>query len=153
MVQNYITGCTVVFNRALAARALPIPPEALIHDHWLALVAAATGRIITLRCPTMLYRQHGNNQIGTAKVSTFQRVMTVSDLSSLEAKMLQLTALEKVLACSKPAGYRLVETTAYHMNRGGLAAIRHIWAHGIGPSNLAGHLYLSLQLLLRGAFH
>jgi hypothetical protein len=64
LVQNVATGCTVMINRALREIALPIPPGALMHDWWLALVASAFGKIGYLPQPTMLYRQHADNKVG-----------------------------------------------------------------------------------------
>lgn len=61
---NVVTGCTVVMNRALLKKALPIPPEALMHDWWLALVASLVGKISYVTEPTVLYRQHGRNLLG-----------------------------------------------------------------------------------------
>jgi rhamnosyltransferase len=64
LVQNYVTGCTILFNRPLLDAALPIPPAAMVHDWWLALVAAMVGRIRYDATPTVGYRQHPGNQIG-----------------------------------------------------------------------------------------
>jgi glycosyltransferase involved in cell wall biosynthesis len=64
LLANVVTGCTTVINRALCTRARPIPSEALMHDHWLAQVAATTGAIRFLDERTILYRQHGGNAIG-----------------------------------------------------------------------------------------
>lgn len=64
LVQNHITGCTCVMNRALVNNALPISKDAIVHDWWIALVAAANGKIISIRTPTVLYRQHDQNTIG-----------------------------------------------------------------------------------------
>jgi hypothetical protein len=64
LVRNVVTGCTVAVNRALRARAGAIPPEAAMHDWWLALVAAAFGHTGRVGQPTVLYRQHDANQIG-----------------------------------------------------------------------------------------
>jgi hypothetical protein len=61
---NVVTGCTVLLNRPLLNQALPIPPEALIHDWWLALVASTRGRIGVLASPGVLYRQHQANVLG-----------------------------------------------------------------------------------------
>jgi len=63
---NVVTGCTTLFNRALLNKALPIPPEALMHDWWLALVASVFGEIAFLGQPGVLYRQHGRNVLGAA---------------------------------------------------------------------------------------
>ena len=42
---NVVTGCTVLCNRSLLKRALPVPAAALVHDWWLALVASVFGHI------------------------------------------------------------------------------------------------------------
>jgi len=65
---NVVTGCTVLMNRALLQTALPIPPQALMHDWWLALVAACLGEIALLGEPTVFYRQHGGNVLGAKGV-------------------------------------------------------------------------------------
>lgn len=62
--QNVVTGCTVLINRACLEAALPIPPEAVLHDGWLALVATSLGAVYFLPEPTVSYRQHGDNQVG-----------------------------------------------------------------------------------------
>jgi len=64
LLQNIVTGCTVLVNRALLREALPVPPEAAMHDWWLALVASAFGHIGFVEQTTISYRQHGANQIG-----------------------------------------------------------------------------------------
>ncbi len=64
LVLNYVTGCTVLLNRPLLALALPIPRQAMMHDWWLAQVAAAGGAIVYLPQATVRYRQHGANQVG-----------------------------------------------------------------------------------------
>lgn len=64
LVQNVATGCTIMINRSLRDLALPIPPEARMHDWWLCLVAAAFGTVGFISEPTILYRQHGRNDSG-----------------------------------------------------------------------------------------
>ena len=64
VLTNVVTGCTVLLNRALLQKALPIPAEALMHDWWLALVASRIGEIGLLPEPTVRYRQHGTNVLG-----------------------------------------------------------------------------------------
>lgn len=62
--QNFVTGCATLFNRALLDLALPVPSDVVMHDWWLALLAAAAGEIRFVGVPTVRYRQHGNNQVG-----------------------------------------------------------------------------------------
>jgi glycosyltransferase involved in cell wall biosynthesis len=54
-------GSTMAVNRALLDVALPIDAAAPYQDWWLAMAAAAFGRIITLPDRTILYRRHGGN--------------------------------------------------------------------------------------------
>jgi glycosyltransferase involved in cell wall biosynthesis len=64
LVQNVVTGCATMVNRALARLACPIPKTAPMHDWWLALVASAFGRIEAVPEKTVLYRQHSSNRLG-----------------------------------------------------------------------------------------
>ena len=64
LIQNSVTGCTTMINRTLLEIALPIPPDATMHDWWLALVASQFGKVVPLYDATMLYRQHTDNTIG-----------------------------------------------------------------------------------------
>jgi len=65
LIQNVVTGCATMVNRALLRRAFPIPRSgAPMHDWWLALVASAFGRIETIPAKTVLYRQHSTNHVG-----------------------------------------------------------------------------------------
>ncbi len=64
MMHNAVTGCASLGNAALRAKALPVPPEASMHDWWLALVAAGLGKLVWVPHATILYRQHGGNTLG-----------------------------------------------------------------------------------------
>ena len=70
LVQNVVTGCTVMINRSLAllANAQPTPDIMRMHDWWLALLASACGNISFLNEATIDYRQHGNNSVGAKDV-------------------------------------------------------------------------------------
>lgn len=64
LVQNNVTGCTVMINRALHKLVPGNPGCSVMHDWWLALAAAAFGHIGVVDEPLILYRQHGGNQVG-----------------------------------------------------------------------------------------
>jgi rhamnosyltransferase len=64
LLQNFVTGCTVVLNRALLEAAVPVPPV-VMHDWWLAQCAASLGSLLFLPAPTVLYRQHETNTLGS----------------------------------------------------------------------------------------
>jgi len=67
LIQNCITGCTMMLNRALVQCARPIPDAAIMHDWWIALAAATLGLIDLVEEPTILYRQHGRNALGAKR--------------------------------------------------------------------------------------
>jgi glycosyltransferase involved in cell wall biosynthesis len=63
LVQNYVTGCATMVNRALLEAALPVP-DVPVHDWWLALCAGAFGEVLYDPVPTLAYRQHAGNLLG-----------------------------------------------------------------------------------------
>ena len=65
LVQNNVTGCTMMINRALL-NLFPdaMPPDMIMHDWWAPLIAAAFGAIGFVTAPTILYRQHSANVVG-----------------------------------------------------------------------------------------
>ena len=68
LVQNIVTGCTILGNKKLFSYLQTIPQHAVMHDMWLALIAAAFGQIGFLNKSTILYRQHGKNANGAQNV-------------------------------------------------------------------------------------
>jgi rhamnosyltransferase len=62
--RNFVTGCATACNRRLLEEAIPIPQQAIMHDWWLALVAAANGTISFIDEALINYRQHSTNTIG-----------------------------------------------------------------------------------------
>ncbi len=71
LVQNVPSGCTILINRAFVDLCGTIPPQAVMHDHWLSLIGATMGKIVYLDVPTLLYRQHDKNYYGASKYGWF----------------------------------------------------------------------------------
>lgn len=63
-LQNVVTGCACVINRACLQKALPFPAEVVLHDWWLALVASRFAGLSYLPEPCLSYRQHHSNVVG-----------------------------------------------------------------------------------------
>lgn len=60
LIANTVTGAAMLLRREVVERALPFPdaPGVAFHDHWLALVALASGRIAHVDRPLYDYVQH-----------------------------------------------------------------------------------------------
>jgi hypothetical protein len=73
--RNVVTGATAAFRQRLIALSRPLPPKTMYyHDGWLALMAAASGRIVMLDTPTIHYRQHGANLVGVKRKGLLTRL-------------------------------------------------------------------------------
>jgi glycosyltransferase involved in cell wall biosynthesis len=62
LVANTMAGASMLFRRDVADLALPFPnaPGAWYHDHWLALVALASGEVVYVDRPLYDYVQHAS---------------------------------------------------------------------------------------------
>ncbi len=123
LTQNVAIGCTTMLNDALREQAAPIPEGAVMHDWWLALVAAVTGVVGRVDEPTVRYRQHGRNQMGTDSVgwrSMVHRLGRGSQVKTLmHRQQLQAQALgERFGQRLDPGMLRCLEVFA-HLNRYG----------------------------------
>ena len=109
LVQNVVTGCTMMINRALAELACrPVPEGAMrMHDWWLAMLAAACGRAAFLDEATIDYRQHGGNVVGasgTGISSLLQKLRRGSENHRrIFSAMEQAGALANIYADALPA--------------------------------------------------
>ncbi|EGR3263001.1 glycosyltransferase family 2 protein [Vibrio parahaemolyticus] len=72
VVQNYIVGCTMCFNKDLRDLVLHHYSDELnvaMHDWWIALVARFFGKVTYINEQLIDYRQHNNNVLGAANNS------------------------------------------------------------------------------------
>lgn len=65
VIQNICTGCTAVINRNAVEMAMNKIPKFMVqHDWWFYLIASCYGEVYYDENSYILYRQHGNNEIG-----------------------------------------------------------------------------------------
>ena len=67
LMQNNVTGCTMMMNRSLLCLIAPYAdaPQVIMHDHWAALAAKFFGVLGYIEEPLLCYRQHGDNSVGS----------------------------------------------------------------------------------------
>ena len=72
LMQNVVTGGAMMINRALARLALQCADasQVIMHDWWMAAVAARFGKIVYIDEPLGAYRQHGGNSVGAKSVGS-----------------------------------------------------------------------------------
>ncbi len=92
LLQNTMTGCTIMINRSLASLALPIAQEAIMHDWWIGLVASKFGKIGYIDTTTIKYRQHVNNSIGAKGFTLFYIIKRLQNSESISQNTLQTKA-------------------------------------------------------------
>jgi glycosyltransferase involved in cell wall biosynthesis len=61
LIQNIPHGCAIMIDRAMQELVCPIPPEAMLHDHWIALSAVLLGAYQAIETPLVLLRNHSSN--------------------------------------------------------------------------------------------
>ena len=87
LVQNFATGCTMVFNRAAAELYVRLVPEKIMaHDFFMYQICTFLGSFVWDPESRISYRQHGNNQIG--RLTFLQR---------MKRRFSRTTYLERVL--------------------------------------------------------
>lgn len=77
-MQNNVTGCLLMMNAPLCRLCAAHQPtgDLHMHDWFIALTAAAFGRIIPIPAALADYRQHGTNAMGASTLGLFRRSLT-----------------------------------------------------------------------------
>ncbi|WP_394886653.1 glycosyltransferase [Clostridium butyricum] len=63
LMTNFVTGCAMIVKKNIAIKAIPFIDE-LVHDQWIAIIAALGRKIKFVDKSLVRYRQHNNNQTG-----------------------------------------------------------------------------------------
>ena len=130
------------------------PAEAVMHDWWLALVAAAVGRIGWLAEPTVLYRQHQANRVGAKRWGPGYVLRHALELFAAEGAGMRLrdgqrqaAALVAHLGSDLPDGLRrTVMAYANLSSRNALARRILLLRHGIRKTGWARNLGMWIRI-------
>lgn len=129
LTRNVVTGATTVFRRTLLAAAMPFLSP-WVHDEWLAIIAAGTGKVDFIPEQLTRYRQHGANEIGASRPTLGDWVGRVQEprvernrrlLARAEALALRLSEWE---GSSSRTRQRAIEKVAHEKKRSALPGNR-----------------------------
>ncbi|WP_242364369.1 glycosyltransferase family 2 protein [Limosilactobacillus antri] len=73
LFSNCITGCTMMVNQVVKSMmhfGTIDYDKIYMHDWWIGLICAEFGEIVYLNDPLILYRQHGDNVVGSYEKNT-----------------------------------------------------------------------------------
>ncbi len=144
LIQNQVTGCTVLFNHTLWSymQRLTETDKILMHDHALALTALLFGHMSYIHTPLMDYRQHGDNSVGAGNSKSLQylwhrfkrgRDSFRNDMkaSSEQAAYFLSVFGEKLVSCAGPEKMILLIRYASLYRYGKLARVQDFFRFGI----------------------
>lgn len=141
LLNNVVSGCACLFNRAAADMAFPVPVGAMQHDRWLALVCAWFGFIRPIAQPLMFYRQHGQNEIGAEPREVSAEMVS----ARVEAWSRQAGAfLQRYGDELGSSDYRLVDALAELQYLKGWERRRHILQHRLFKQGILANLAMLL---------
>lgn len=92
LIQNHVTGCTMMMNRALVDLMNQETDHEVIlmHDWMAAILATGLGKVGFVDCPTILYRQHAVNSVGAKKYG-FALLVSKLKNNSIKKSLIETT--------------------------------------------------------------
>lgn len=95
---NCVTGCTMMINQKLKS-ILHIGDtnfdKIYLHDWWIAMIASAFGKLIYVKEPTILYRQHSNNVEGSKDNNLRSLIRRALHLEGDQEGMLKIFTMDQ----------------------------------------------------------
>ena len=149
LIQNAVTGCTMMVNRALRDMMLKYNhvENIKMHDWWAGIIAAAFGEILFIDEPTIWYRQHSDNSVGAQNDNSLNyQLDRVKNKESMRysLELTRLQARELVEAFSLPSEH-IISQYANCMSMGKLQRLHFYFKNDIlktGIARLIGQIVL-----------
>ena len=149
LIQNAVTGCTMMVNRALRDMMLKYNhiENIKMHDWWAGIIAAAFGEILFIDEPTIWYRQHEDNSVGAQNDNSLNyQLDRVKNKESMRysLELTRLQARELVEAFELPSEH-IISQYANCMSMGKLQRLHFYFKNAIlktGIARLIGQIVL-----------
>lgn len=154
LVQTIAGGNTMVFNRVARNVIGAIAPSQPIvtHDWWAYLAVTGSGGIVFYDPePTLHYRQHGKNIIGSkvGMINTFSRIAQASNGRFRQWTDINVAALEWIKQELTLANLLLLEEFAMGRSRPTLERLRRLRKCGIYRQKPLDNLALTIGVLFK----
>ncbi len=75
LVQNVVTGAAMIMNKDLVEMINRIPEHFVMHDHWIALVTSAFGKIDYINEPLYMYIRHQKNTLDVKPGGVYNEII------------------------------------------------------------------------------
>ncbi len=154
LVQNVAGGNTMVFNRAARdlLRRAGDHVQVVAHDWWAYMVITGCGgRVHYDPYPTVRYRQHGENQVGSnqgwgARITRLRLLLKGRFRAWNDANILALQSISPLLT---PDNRLVLEEFAASRQRGVWSRLAGLWSSGLYRQSVLGNLGLVAAAVLR----
>ncbi len=137
LIQNNVTGCTMMINGALRDLALKKQDteNMLMHDWFLAILCLATGFVGFVDEPLILYRQHGNNEVGAKDAGKVSYVMKKAtqikkNKESIKSTFIQAREIAETYKDELGENYVIISEYAKNLDRGKIKRLSSAFKYG-----------------------
>jgi len=157
IVSNSVTGCVMALNRELLIDVQNSRiGESIMHDWYIALLASATGRLNFIDHSLILYRQHGNNQVGAKSASlrdmlfggSIKKKMALTRESVLKTRAQAQLFLEDHGQRLKPEDKALLQDYVESFEKGSFSRFKLFNNRGIRKSGMLRSVFFFIFYVL-----
>lgn len=149
LIQNVVTGCTMMIDRRLRDMMILATniENIRMHDWWAGVIAAAFGEISFVEEPTIWYRQHDDNSVGAQNDNSVEyQINRVKNKESMRysLELTRMQAKEAVEVFHLPKEH-IISQYANCMNMGKIKRLVFYFKNGIlktGIARLLGQIVL-----------
>ncbi len=136
LIQSSVTGCTMMINHSLKDLALKKQDvkDMIMHDWFLTTLCLCEGKIGFVDQPLILYRQHGNNQVGAKNTKSIGYIFKKTfdfkkNKKSIRDTYLQAKAIVDVFG-NETKNLKTVEVFAKNLERNKFKRIATSFKYG-----------------------
>lgn len=148
LVQNNVTGCCLMMNRALRDLVVRYgqPEKMFMHDWFIAQTASAFGKIAFVNEPLVQYRQHEGNAVGASNEGMLARGARALRMPDRAKERIRLTyqqanAFREVYGDAlPPVSAEIVETYLKTETMPWILRVGTIWRNGYRMQSLVPRL-------------